>query len=128
MTGAKMSFPQKRAALVRLGLSRTVIDDLEMWTEAGEMTRGRHDIHCTLICPDDLDRIAQKLDKSILSEAEGPIREIRETMSFANALGLSYPLVLRPLMVGPTSLFSHGIYFEISRRTKRSDTLAQGGR
>jgi len=110
LSQSKSSFAQKRAALLRLGLSRSIVDDLEMWTET-----------------DDLERLILKLDKASIDEISEAVVEIRDTIQYATWLAVNRPILLRPIIAN-TSFFRNGIYFEAVRGQKRSDMLAAGGR
>lgn len=57
------------------------------------------------------------------------VKEIRNTIQFANASGVTRPILFNPLMMSNRNpYFKDGVCFEVVRRTKRSDILAAGGR
>ncbi|THH00815.1 hypothetical protein EW026_g1755 [Hermanssonia centrifuga] len=108
---------QKRPLLTKKGLSRMVIDELEILTEMDE------DIDALLI---KLDKVSPQFSIKIADA----IREIKSTVQFANATGVHRPIYFHPLfmMKDPVQHFN-GICFEVVRgQQKRPDVLAVGGR
>ena len=84
----------------------------------------------------DIDAVCARLDKvsSAFSSSIGEsLREIKETVQFAIAIGVHRPLVFKPLfMLRNKNSFFDGICFEVvkgvSTNQKRWDILATGGR
>ncbi|THH28609.1 hypothetical protein EUX98_g5583 [Antrodiella citrinella] len=113
----KSSQSQKRSILLRKGVPRSTVDELE-----------------ALLDPDDdIDAIVNKLEKispQLLSLLDGCIKDIRSTIQFAVASGVSRPIYFYPLfmLLNPTTYFRDGVCFEVVRRSKRNDVLAVGGR
>lgn len=57
------------------------------------------------------------------------IDAIKSTITFANASGVTRPILFNPLMTSNwLQYFKDGVCFQVVRRNKRSDILAAGGR
>lgn len=57
------------------------------------------------------------------------LKDIRYTIQFAEALGVTRPVRIDPLLLGHrNSYFANGVCFMAIRKNKRSDVLAAGGR
>ncbi|OBZ78007.1 Serine/threonine-protein kinase gcn2 [Grifola frondosa] len=112
----KSSQSQKRSMLLRKGISRTVVDELEILTEIS----------------DDIESILEKLEKvspAFLASLTAAIKDIKSTIQFSVASGVSRPILFNPLMMSNHNpYFKDGVCFEVVRRNKRSDVLAAGGR
>ncbi|EJD34852.1 kinase-like protein [Auricularia subglabra TFB-10046 SS5] len=112
LSQAKSSFPQKRAILLRLGLSRGVVDSLEQWSELPDLaalTEGWNP------APQD-------------EKVVGALREIEQTIKYAHALGVKQRQILVKSITTRPSMYDTGIHFEVAKGTKRSDKIAAGGR
>ncbi|CAL1710511.1 unnamed protein product [Somion occarium] len=113
----KSSLSQKRAILLRKGVPRNVVDELETLIEID----------------DDIDAFVAKLERispPLVSLLSGAIDEIRRAIQYANATGVTRPIYFHPLFMinSPDSYFKDGVCFQVLRRHKRSDILALGGR
>lgn len=132
----KSSLSQKRSTLLRKGVSRTVVDELEILMEIGMFTylyfsTYRIVDHCA--SDEDVDAIISKLERTSpqsLPLLQNAIEEVKSTINFANASGVTRPIFFHPLfmMNSPSPYFKDGVCFEVARRTIRSDILALGGR
>ncbi|PCH37122.1 Serine/threonine-protein kinase [Wolfiporia cocos MD-104 SS10] len=107
---------QKRLMLVKKGVPRTIVDELEVLSEIDE----------------DIDALMGRLEKiapALTLSLTPYIKEVRNTIDFATASGVSRPILFNPLMMNNRNpYFKDGVYFEVVRRNKRSDILAAGGR
>ncbi|KAJ8457370.1 hypothetical protein ONZ45_g18339 [Pleurotus djamor] len=116
LTQGKSGSAQRRTSLLKRGLSRNLIDELEVLSELDqdiESLMGR------------LERVSPQLSSSIRPFVE----DIKHTVQYAAATGLTRPIYFHPLMLGGHhSNFKHGVLVEVVRRNKRTDVLAAGGR
>lgn len=113
----KSSQSQKRSILLRKGVPRSTVDEIETLLESD----------------DDVDVIVSKLEKvspQLLASLEGAIRDIKTTIQFAVASGVTQPIRFYPLfmLANPMLHFKDGVCFEVVKRSKRNDVLATGGR
>ncbi|KAI0954220.1 hypothetical protein AcV7_007513 [Taiwanofungus camphoratus] len=112
----KPSQSQKRSMLLRKGIPRSVADELEVLTETD----------------DDVDALLARLEKispQLTSLLSPYIQEVKSTIQFANASGVTRQVFFRPLMMShPNRYFKDGVCFEVVRCKKRSDIIAAGGR
>ncbi|KAL4251194.1 non-specific serine/threonine protein kinase [Abortiporus biennis] len=114
---SKSSQSQKRSILLRKGIPRNIVDELEVLTDYD----------------DDVDSILIRLEKvspNLLSLLGDAIKDVKSTIQFAVAAGLNRPIYFYPLYMisSPTNYFKDGVCFQVVRRNKRSDVLAVGGR
>ncbi|KAH8096907.1 hypothetical protein BXZ70DRAFT_945142 [Cristinia sonorae] len=114
---SKSSQSQKRSILLRKGVPRATVDELEVLLESDE----------------DVGAIVSKLEKvspHLLALLDGAIRDIRTAIQLAVASGVTRPIYFYPLFMlfNPTTYFKDGVCFEVVRRSKRNDVLAVGGR
>lgn len=114
---SKSSQSQKRSILLRKGVPRSVVDELEILMDIEE----------------DVETIIAKLEKvspQLVPLLQNAINDVKSTVAFARASGVVRPIFFHPLFMlnSPTTYFKDGICFEVARRTKRSDILALGGR
>ncbi|KAJ7760657.1 kinase-like domain-containing protein [Mycena maculata] len=113
---SKSSPSQKRALLLKLGLLRSIADELEALTDTDE----------------DIDALITKLDKvspSLTSLLRPIVEEVKETIQYAVLTGVARPISFRPLMLGNHHThFKDGVLVEVVRKNKRTDVLAAGGR
>jgi len=114
---SKSSPSQKRSILLRKGVPRNVVDELEILMDIEE----------------DVDVVIGKLEKvspQLIPMLQNAINDVKNTISFASASGVTRPILFHPLfmMNSPSTYFKDGVCFEVARRTKRSDILALGGR
>ena len=82
----------------------------------------------------DVDAMISRLEKVAPHLVQGiidPVQEIKSTIAFASATGVSRPIYFHPLyMVRNPSHHFKGLCFEVARKQspKRADVLAIGGR
>ncbi|KAL0961127.1 hypothetical protein HGRIS_006101 [Hohenbuehelia grisea] len=113
---SKSSTPQKRALLLKKGLLRSVIDELEVLAAADD------EIDDLLF---ELERVSPSLHDSI----QPAVIELKSVIQHANLSGGCRPVVFSPLMLGAHHAnFKDGVIVEIARKTKHLDVLAAGGR
>ncbi|KAJ3481924.1 hypothetical protein NLI96_g7338 [Meripilus lineatus] len=113
----KVSQSQKRAILLRKGVPRNIVDELEVLMDVDA----------------DVDSIIGKLERvspQLLALIGDAIEDVRMTLQFTVASGVGNPVYFHPLFMisNPNPYFKNGILFEVVRRNKRSDILALGGR
>lgn len=112
----KSSQSQKRSMLLRKGIPRHIVDELEILSETDE----------------NMDALLGRLEKiapTLVQLLTPYVQEIQNTIRFANAAGVSRPILFNPLMMSNRNpYFKDGVCFEVVRRTKHSDILAAGGR
>ncbi|KAF9482948.1 hypothetical protein BDN70DRAFT_828321 [Pholiota conissans] len=112
---SKSSAVQKRAVLVKKGLSRNTIDELELLSE-----------------PKEIDVIAALLEKTAATlgtAMKAAIKEVKETILYATSAGISRKIFFRPLMLGSHNThLKDGVIVEVVKRNKHTDILAAGGR
>ncbi|KAI0666498.1 Serine/threonine-protein kinase [Trametes maxima] len=112
----KSSTPQKRSSLLRKGVTRAVNDWLELLSDTYET----------------VDAFVERLEKSspALRELLDPyIEDMKTTVQFATASGVTRPMKVNPLMLQNRSqYYADGVCFEVVRKNKFSDVLATGGR
>ncbi|KAJ4467220.1 kinase-like domain-containing protein [Lentinula aciculospora] len=102
----KSSPSQKKANLLKKGLLRSLIDELDVLTDAD----------------DDIDAVMIRLEKINLEE-------VKTTIQHAVCAGVTQSIFFRPLMLG--SCFTHfkdGVLIEVAKKSRRTDILAAGGR
>ncbi|TFK47428.1 Serine/threonine-protein kinase [Heliocybe sulcata] len=116
LTRTKSSWPQKRTLLLNRGLLRSTADELEILSETYN----------------DVESVIVKLEKassSVLALINPAIKEVKRVLEYATGLGVSRRIHFRPLMLGTHNApFKDGVCFEVTRRGKRTDILAAGGR
>ncbi|KAJ3727200.1 kinase-like domain-containing protein [Lentinula guzmanii] len=112
----KSSSSQKKANLLKKGLLRSVIDELDVLADAD----------------DDIDAIMSRLEKIsplLVEQLRSAVDEVKATIQHAVCAGVTQPIFFRPLMLG--SYFTHfrsGVLVEVAKKSKRTDILAAGGR
>ncbi|KAJ7650439.1 kinase-like domain-containing protein [Roridomyces roridus] len=113
---SKSSSAQKRALLLKKGLSRSMVDELEAMADPDE----------------DIDALMVKLEKvslSLTNLLRPIVEEVKETIQYAILTGVARPILFYPLMLGSHHThFKNGILVEVVRKNKRTDVLAAGGR
>lgn len=116
ITQAKSSWAQKRAMLLKRGLLRSTVDELEVLSDIDE----------------DIDSLIARLEKispplvTLMAHALG---EIKKTIQYTALAGVARPILFHPLMISShNAYFKGGVCFEVVRRSKRNDILAAGGR
>ncbi|KAA1478685.1 Serine/threonine-protein kinase [Dentipellis sp. KUC8613] len=116
LSQTRSSWAQKRSLLLKRGLLRSTVDELEVMEDVEE----------------DFEVLLARLEKvsphftSVISSA---VEDIKRTVKYANAAGVTRAIYLHPLMISQCSdYFKDGVCFEVVRRNKRNDILAVGGR
>ncbi|KAF8920390.1 hypothetical protein CPB85DRAFT_1429191 [Mucidula mucida] len=116
MNQSKSSMPQKRASLLKKGLLRSTVDELEVLNDTYE----------------DLEHLMLRLDKlssPLLTIVKPVIDEMKSAVKLASLAGASRPVKFYPLMLGShLKDFKDGVLIEVARRSHRIDLLAVGGR
>lgn len=81
---------------------------------------------------DDIDAMMARLEKispSLYEQVRCAVDEVKSTIQHAVCAGVTQPIYFRPLMLG--SYFTHfknGFLVEVSKKSRRTDILAAGGR
>ena len=133
ITQAKSSWAQKRAMLLKKGLLRSTVDELEVLSDTGValLVSGRT-TSCLVGVDEDLSTLVARLEKASpqLSTLLSPsLDEIKQAIQYAALSGVTRPILLHPLMISShNAYFKNGVCFEVVRRNKRGDILAAGGR
>ena len=129
---SKSTAAQKRTALLKKGLLRTTIDELEILSDTS-----KHPVHGYSplthgSAEEDVDSIISQLERiapTLVALMQPAILEMKDTINFAHAAGVSRPIFFRPLMLGSHNThLKDGIIVEVVRRNKPTDILAAGGR
>ncbi|KDQ25175.1 hypothetical protein PLEOSDRAFT_1066383 [Pleurotus ostreatus PC15] len=107
---------QRRAALLKKGLLRSVVDELEALAD------GETDIDALLAK-------IEKLSPQLFALIQPAVEQVKSTVQCAIATGVSRPIFFHPLMLGAHHThFKNGVLVEVVRKSKRTDVLAAGGR
>ena len=81
---------------------------------------------------DDIDGLMARLERvapTLMPVLAPYVRDIKSTISYAAASGVTRPILFNPLMTSNwLQYFKDGVCFQVVRRNKRSDILAAGGR
>ena len=133
VTQGKPTISQKRAMLMKAGISRTAIDEIELLYDVCKSDIKGHYVPYTDVTVDEeWELIPFRLKKQFptLYDTFLPyLQEIKKVQELATLCGVTSQLLIRPLMLGKRhELYRNGICFEVVRRSKRSDILATGGR
>ncbi|KIK54868.1 hypothetical protein GYMLUDRAFT_206162 [Collybiopsis luxurians FD-317 M1] len=113
---SKSSSSQKKANLLKKGLLRSLIDELDVLTDAD----------------DDIETMMARLEKispALFEQMRSAVEEVKATVQHAVSAGVTQPIYFRPLMLG--SYFTHfksGVLVEVAKKSRRTDILAAGGR
>jgi translation initiation factor 2-alpha kinase 4 len=107
---------QKRALLLKKGITRSLADELELLTSSDE----------------DMDVLLARIEKlspTLRALIATAVDELKKTVQYAGFAGLKRQMLFKPLMSGSyLSHFKDGLIFEVVRRTKKNEVLAAGGR
>ncbi|KAH9994612.1 hypothetical protein BJV77DRAFT_1059858 [Russula vinacea] len=118
ITQAKSSWAQKRAMLLKKGLLRSTVDELEILSDTD--------------VDEDLVTFVARLEKAslpLLTLMSPSLDEIKQAIRYVALAGVTRPIFLHPLMISNhNAYFKDGVCFEVVRRNKRGDILAAGGR
>ncbi|KAF8148631.1 kinase-like domain-containing protein [Crassisporium funariophilum] len=113
---SKSTPAQRRALLLKKGLLKATVDELEILSEVEE----------------NIDDTFAKLEKGSPTLAilmHNAIKDIKNTIQFAQSAGVKRHIFFRPLMLGSHHAhFKDGVLVEVVRRNKHTDVLAAGGR
>ncbi|KAF5320234.1 hypothetical protein D9611_011377 [Ephemerocybe angulata] len=116
LTQSKSSLLQKRTLLMKKGLTRGLVDELEVLNEP----------------EDDVEEVVIKLEKlssSLLPLIRSALAELKGTIQHAGWAGVDRPIIVHPLMLGSVhSNFRDGMILEVVHKAKPRDVLAVGGR
>ena len=133
---SKSTPAQKRALLLKKGLPRTTVDELEILSEVGQSFhyffdfRERSLTHVNV--EEDIDDILRRLEKgspTIAALMHPAVKEIKSTIQYSQAANLKRQIFFHPLMLGSHHThFKDGILVEVVKRHKHTDVLAAGGR
>jgi translation initiation factor 2-alpha kinase 4 len=130
---AKSSWAQKRAMLLKKGLLRSTVDELEVLSDTSDSNRRLglpQLIH--LVLDEDLVTLIARLEKAsppLLTLLSPALDEIKQAIQYVALAGVTRPIFLHPLMISShNTYFKDGVCFEVVKRTKRGDILAAGGR
>lgn len=71
----------------------------------------------------------EKISPALVALIQPAVEEVRRTVQYANAAGVSRTIYIHPLMLGSHHRhFKDGVLVEVVRKGKRLDVLAAGGR
>ena len=69
------------------------------------------------------------MSPALVSLIHPAVEEVKRTVQYSNAAGVSRTIYFHPLMLGSHhSHFKDGVLVEVVRKGKRQDVLAAGGR
>lgn len=130
---AKSSWAQKRAMLLKKGLLRSTVDELEILSDTGVTPLVFWTYRTFSIDVDeDLVTFVARLEKAslpLLTLMSPFLDEIKQAIRYVALAGVTRPILLHPLMISNhNTYFKDGVCFEVVRRNKRGDVLAAGGR
>ncbi|EJU02741.1 kinase-like protein [Dacryopinax primogenitus] len=109
-----------RTELLDAGLSRTLVDDLEIIVRfEGDLENASRQLPR---------RISRILEMPSRRSRESPLNELREVLRFSSLLGVQSKLVFSPALSTYRHYFRDGVVFEFAARGKRKTILATGGR
>jgi len=133
ITQAKSSWAQKRAMLLKKGLLRSTVDELEVLSDIGNPHSFFRPMPADSANVDeDIDSLISRIERispQLVTLMAQPLRELRQTIQYTALAGVERPIVFHPLMISShNTYFKGGVCFEVVRRSKRSDILAAGGR
>lgn len=116
ITQTKSSWAQRRSILLKKGLLRSTVDELEILSDFDE----------------DADLLLAKLEKispQFMTLFTAELHDLKKTIQYANMAGVIRPIYFHPLMLGSCSTcFKDGVCFQVVKRGKLHDILAVGGR
>lgn len=116
LTQSKSTLAQKRILLMKKGLSRSVVDELELLNEP----------------EDDVEEVIVKLEKitsPLLPLIRPALNELKATLQHAVWTGVDRAITIHPLMLGSQhNYFKDGMILEVVHKSKPSNVLAAGGR
>ncbi|KIJ54354.1 hypothetical protein M422DRAFT_73814 [Sphaerobolus stellatus SS14] len=109
---SKTPWRTKRGHLVKSNVGKSILDEIEVLCEA-----------------DDLELLVaniQKVSMALYSTLAPAIDEVRQIIRYAKTIGVTRPILFRPLMDAKT--FESGVFFQFVRPSRRSELIAAGGR
>lgn len=139
LTQAKPTMEQKRHSLIKAGIPKIAVDEIELlyevceWIRQGGKTFQLLMLSCCCFVKDEEWEVIpfrlKKMFPSLYDHFIPYLQEIKKTMELAALCGVTSNILIRPLMVGRRHDFhKNGICFEVVKRNKRLDILAAGGR
>lgn len=115
-SGSRSAMLNMRSRLTSLGISRSILDEIEMANVSDEVE----------VVYEKLQRLVALDLRSKLSRA---VDEVRRVVEAAKHFGIQTRILLTPLLVTSRSFYSDNVFFIVVRaRGKRRDILASGGR
>ncbi|KAG8961816.1 hypothetical protein FRC03_004923 [Tulasnella sp. 419] len=105
---------QKRGLFLKLGLSRTTIEMMEILAE---------DVEDTIAVVTRLEKVAGPLPKIAAA-----MEDVNRTIRMAQLMGIRRPIAFRPLLMINQQQYKEGILFEIRNAKKGAEVIARGGR
>lgn len=133
----KSSVSQKRALLLKKGILRSTVDELEILADIGTLVWSWPILDLQLktilsFADANVDNVVARLDKistSLTALMRRAIDEVKATIQHAAFAGVTKQVSFRPLMVGTHHMYyKDGVLVEIVKKGKRMDILAAGGR
>jgi hypothetical protein len=124
-------FSQKKLELLRCGIPRTLVEEVEMLTTSGMGSLAtRYSIYlsnCHAV--NDLSELLAYVNKfgRAAEHLTTAIRSMKLTLGLASALGFDQRVKIQALKL-QQHRFKNGVAFEVSWGTRRTDILAAGGR
>ncbi|KIL60768.1 hypothetical protein M378DRAFT_906708 [Amanita muscaria Koide BX008] len=116
LSQAKSSVSQKRALLLKKGLLRSTADELEVLSDSDDEI-------------DDLLSRLEKISPAFVILIQPYVDEIKRTIQYTAASGVTKPIYFHPLMLGGhLQYFKDGVIVEVVRKNKPAEVLAAGGR
>ncbi|KAG8892983.1 hypothetical protein FRC00_011245, partial [Tulasnella sp. 408] len=110
------AFSQKRPHLLKLGLPRMLIDEMEILSEDIE--------------PEDASEVLERLERLSGPSARLHLafEEVLRTISLARVMGVARPIVFRPFTMLDQPHFRDGVQFEVRGAKRTAEAIARGGR
>lgn len=116
LNGSRTAAPNMRLQLSNLGISRSILDEIEMANVSDEVDVVYEKLQ-RLVALDLRPRLARAID------------EVRQVVEAAKHFGVQTRLLLTPLLITNRSFYKDSVFFVVVRaRGKRRDILASGGR
>ncbi|KAG8905299.1 hypothetical protein FRB99_000272 [Tulasnella sp. 403] len=105
---------QKRSHLLKLGLPRVVVDEMEVLAE---------DV-------DDAPYLIERLEKigGPSARVRAAVDDVLRTISYAQVMGVHRPIIFRPFIMLDQPHFKDGVMFEVCSHKQKSEAIARGGR
>lgn len=123
-------WPQKRAQLLNAGF-KSILEDIEVLLSEGEaapaVPRGESDLSRPV---DDSQVILERLQKLNGESAKmrAAFEDVDRTKRMALAMGVTRPIVFKPLIMLNQPYFKEGVMLEVRAAKRSSEVIARGGR